>query len=213
LILTATLDDTGFLPYAIAVDPSSGTVALFNAGTGHREFGNVRLFAKGATEPCATVSSSKWETVHAGAYDAAGNLYVTGYTGQSYLVGVVTGGCSATTIATLSIAASHLGAPEAIQITRGKIDILDADAPAIDVYRVPPPGAQALGAPTMSLPLEGVTGPNAFAFSNGSLYAWVADPSSDVIDDFTFPAGGAPLKTFADPSAPSGVAVIPAELP
>jgi DNA-binding beta-propeller fold protein YncE len=220
LVLTATLDATGGRPIGVAVDPSSGIVALFDVSSS-TEYGNVRVYAKGATEPCATISSFGVDGVGAGAFDASGNLYVTGsefanVSGQLKVVpfvGIITGGCSASGISMLSLTSSKLQQPDAIQVTRGNLDILDAATRTIDLYDLPAAGATTLGAPRRSVHLDGAGYPGAFAFSQGSLYAWVADETNNAVDEYPFPGGGMPPKTFPGPDGLSGVAVIPAELP
>lgn len=74
-----TLDDTGALPYDVAVSPK-GVVGVVNicGTTSCGESGSVKFYAKNSTTPCATVSDPNFTAMFGDGFDKKGNLYIDG---------------------------------------------------------------------------------------------------------------------------------------
>jgi|HubBroStandDraft_1064217.scaffolds.fasta_scaffold189540_1 hypothetical protein len=72
----ATLNDAGFYPVSVAVD-SNGTVYAANAEGVNGPPGNVTVWAKGSTNPTATLTYASFEIVLGLGVDAQNDLFVT----------------------------------------------------------------------------------------------------------------------------------------
>ena len=70
------IDDRGELASGCAVDPTSGSLAVFNAGNGTN--GNVLVFPPGSDTNPAVYTAPNITTYAFGGYDPSGNLYVDG---------------------------------------------------------------------------------------------------------------------------------------
>jgi hypothetical protein len=212
--LLSTLADPGYDPLSVAYDGGSGTVAAVNQlGTGNRQPGSVRFYARGATTPCATVTDPHWTQFYFAAFDGAGKLYVDGVDFTRPLIGVIAGGCSATGVTTLHFA-NAIGLPGGIGITpAGRIAVLDQTAKTIDTYDAP--AGSALGEPVAVTALSGVSEISTFAFTQSGAQLWTADASGHAALKFAYPAGGNPVARIATgaSSQPYGIAAIPPERP
>lgn len=78
----ATLDDSGYQPYDCAIDPTTGNIAVMNAGAQSFGDGNVAIYknAQGTPTYYADPSIAYYRF---GTYDPNGNLFVDGYSGLS----------------------------------------------------------------------------------------------------------------------------------
>jgi hypothetical protein len=206
--LIATLSDPAQSPNGVAVAPKSGVVAVANLASG-----SVSLYAKGATTPCATAGNSAWGAVFFAAFDAAGNLYVTGANSArtATLVGTVQGGCSAKSIVTLTTANSVLFAGGVEVTTTGKIAIGDDGVGAI--YTYDPPVNGSLGTPVSTTPLTGSHDIVQFALAANGKDVWGADYALADAFEYAYPKGGAAIATIGGLSKPVGLAVTPAANP
>ncbi len=197
----------------ISVAPD-GTVGITNQYTFNDNVygpGSVSFFAKGATTPCATVSSPTWNGyVDYGAFDKFGNYFVDGVT-RGTLVGVVRGGCAAKRIDTLTTA-NTIAYPSAVKITReGKIAILDVYCTCI--YTYDPPVNGNLGAPIATTPIADAGNADDFAFAPGNAYIFVTDSGRGGVFKYPYPAGGAAIKQIAAIQWPTSVALTPSSPP
>ena len=204
--LIATLTDSGLYPGSVAIYPATGLVGVTSTRLGGQP-GTVSFFAKGKTTQCR-ILAVPWGGFF-GVFDTAGDFYVSGYKyehGHSF-IGVVHGGCAATSITQLSTG-NKLAKPGPLQITHdGKIAISDGATAAVYTYGAPVKNA--LGSPLTVTRLVGSTsnpdGYGGFAFSNDDDYLWLADGSGKTLK-YAYPAGGAVVQTIESNDA-KGIAI------
>jgi hypothetical protein len=200
-----TLDDTANCPAGpVAISPK-GVVAIMNYSAkpcAPQGPGNVSFYAKNSTTACETLVAdpSIFSYVYGSAFDHAGNLYITGgAVGSNYTVlGEIKGGCSAKTIKVLSTT-NTINTAYGIQIDKaGRIAVLDSydiSYPFSYIYTYNPPIKGSLGAPvsTTSLDVQNETTSFAFLASGKGFYATeLGGMSTDYVDQYDYPAGGAP---------------------
>lgn len=208
-----TLNDTDQYPAGVAVS-NVGIVGVTNIQSVAGGAGSVSFYPKRSTVACATVSDPIWVRVLFDAFDAAGNLFIDGQdaTGNT-LVGEVSGGCSATSIATLSVGNTILY-PGGVQVQNGNILIDDQMVPAIYTYAHPSGGS--LGSPTASTLLEAGTDPVTFAMMKTGASLWAASNFNQAGTGgykYTYP-GGQSRKSITDGFLiVIGIAVNPAAKP
>jgi len=215
--LKSTLDDAGEYPTDVAVS-ESGVVAATNiqsqAGTG----GNVAFYAKGATTACASVSDPGWNGMQFGAFDASGNLFIVGINQSGDpIAGEISGGCSATSVVTLSAANPFTANLAGVQVVNGNILILDQDyntfAPVIYTYA--PPSKGSLGSPIATTALTAGIEMTGFAMTKDDKHLWIAHSDEDYGGiEYTYPAGKF-VNSFNEPNlvTEAGIAVNPAARP
>ncbi len=204
-----TLDDTGALPYDVAVSPK-GVVAVLNIIPS-----SVTFYAKNSSTPCNTVSDPNFYMDDDG-FDKNGNLYIDGgATIDSATIGEIKGGCHANKIMPLTTT-NTLGYLEDIRVDKaGRIAIYDrhgsyADA-VIDTYNPPKQGS--LGSPVSTISLRGLLHSYAFTFrgSGTEIYVGGANNSSYEVVGFGYPGGGEE-KTF-NAGGGTGMAATPPLIP
>ncbi len=207
--IARTLADKGEYPADVAVSPR-GVVATTSLQSTSGGPGAVRFYADGATTPCATVRASAWLRIYFDAFDATGHLFIDGTsnTGQT-LVGEISGGCDATSIATLHVN-NHIGFPGGIQIRAGNILIDDQSQGTVFTYA--PPAGNSLGSPTSSTKLQGASDPVAIAILKNGQSLWTVDAGLASANQYAYPAG-TQLKTIKQGAFLTGVAVNPAPSP
>jgi len=206
-----TLNDAGQYPSGVAVS-QTGVVGVTNVQSVAGGAGGVRFYAKGSTVPCATVSDPHWVRIDFGAFDASGTLFIDGQDSNgNTLVGDVSGGCSATSITTLSVGNAILF-PGGVQVQGGKILIDDQLVPAIYTYA--PPSGGSLGSPTATTMLLTGTDPVTFAMKKSGEGLWAASNIGQVGGfKYTYP-GGQFEKSITDGFLITiGIAVNPAAKP
>jgi hypothetical protein len=213
---TNVLSDFHESPNAVAVS-SAGVVAVTNdTNTATGGFGSVNFYAKGASTPCATIGNPNWSQMAWDAFDASGNLLVTGINAHhtAVLVGEISGGCAAKSIVSLRTG-NALQSAGAIQIHAGKILIMDPSGVTIYTYVR---NGTSLGSPVARTTMARTVAPASFAIERGVGLLWVADSAGGAAYEgaafeYTYP-GGVLRKAIADDLfAPYGIAVIPAALP
>jgi hypothetical protein len=206
-----TLVDPGQMPLGVAVD-RVGTVAVANIFSTAGQ-PNVSFYAKGATSPTNTVSNAAFAEIYLDAFDARGNLYLTGIdSGDNTLLGVVWGGIKGKAIKILTTA-NTISFPGAVQVTtKGLIAIEDLSGPTIYTYNPPNRKTGSLGKPVATTQLQNA---GDFAFKRSNAFVFVANGYDDSVDEYAYPAGGSPVKTFRLPSgtSPVDMAVYPPEIP
>jgi hypothetical protein len=208
---TLTLNDAGQSPSGVAVS-QTGVVGVTNIQTVLGDAGSVSFFAKGSTVACTTVSDPNWIRIYFDAFDASGRLFIDGQDSRgNTLVGEVTGGCSATTIKTLSVG-NTIGFPGGVQVLGGKILIDDQLVPAIYTYAAPSGGS--LGSPTATTMLLTGTDPVTFAMKKSGEGLWAASNIGQAGGfKYTYP-GGQFEKSITDGFLIAiGIAVNPAAKP
>jgi hypothetical protein len=203
-----TLQDPGEYPVGIDVFPGTGLVAVANDGTPSNGRGSVSFYGRGQTKACAKVSSKGWGTVLFGSFNIFGDFFVDGYDPNGYpLVGIVRGGCSATTIDTLNVP-NTIASVGSIHISPyGPLEVEDPAAAQIYTYALVRNCDDPILAATT--PLLDAEGPAAFAFAPGATTLFVADDGLGAILRYKYPAGGAPLQTISGFMAPIEVLVTP----
>jgi hypothetical protein len=206
-----TLNDANQYPVGVAVS-QTGTVGVTNLGSVAGGAGSVSFYAKGSTVACATVSDPNWARVYYDAFDASGTLFIDGLNASGHtLIGDVSGGCSATTITTLTVG-NTIQFPGGVQVINGSILIDDQMVPAIYTYG--PPSGGSLGAPTVTTLLKSGTDPVTFAMMKGGNALWVASNIGQVGGyQYGYP-GGRFIKSITDGFLVTiGIAVNPAAKP
>jgi DNA-binding beta-propeller fold protein YncE len=210
-----TLNEPGQYALDVAVD-KAGMVGVMSA-TAPSGGGNVTFYKKGSTSACANVSDPNWNEVSFGAFDASGNLFVDGVDRDGNpLVGEVSGGCAATSIAMLSVG-NTLSGVAGVQVVHGNILILNQNYASFapEIYTYAPPSGSSLGSPIATTKLSAGIEMEGFAMTRDDRYLWIAH--SGVANGrikYTYP-GGRFVKSFNEPGlvTPFGIAVNPAGSP
>lgn len=196
------LDDSGFYPSDVAV-ARDGTVAVTNlcgapSCTGS---GNISFYAPGSST-VTRVATGLMSQYYYGDFDKHGNFYNDGLSGSNVEVGVVPKGSTkdkATGISSIQF-------PGGIQVAHnGTLNIADQYCPCIQIYK----GKSHVG----TVNLTGVTRPVTFALDKSNKHLWVADVSSQTVDEVLYPSGGSNLYQISGFYEPIGVGVIPADSP
>jgi hypothetical protein len=218
-----TLDDPNEYPTDVAVS-NVGVVGVMNiqstAGTG----GAVVIYAKGSTSACATITDPNWSGMYFGAFDASGNLFLDGFDRNgNTLVGEISGGCNATSIATLSTGVI-IYLVGGVQVSNGNILIEDQVGPGgplgtntPTIYTFAPPAGGSLGQPlaTTTLSAGGNWLPVTFAIVKDGERIWIAHSGIAAGRvEYSYPRGLL-VKSFDDSRyvTPIGIAVNPAAIP
>jgi hypothetical protein len=218
-----TLDDPNLYPTDVAVS-NTGVVAAMNiqstAGTG----GAVTIYAKGSTSACATITDPNWSGMYFGAFDASGNLFFDGFDRNgNTLIGEISGGCGATSIAPLStgVVIYLVGG---VQVYNGNILIEDQVGPGgpletntPTIYTFAPPSGGSLGQPLATTTLTSGGGwlPVSFAMMKDGEHIWIAHSGIAAGRvEYSYPRGSL-VKSLDDPKyvTPIGIAVNPASIP
>jgi hypothetical protein len=209
--IKSTLNDAGEETQDVAV-AKTGLVGVTNYLTNSLTPGSVTLFAKNATQPCATVADPNWVYFFNDAFDASGNLFIDGLTAAgTTLVGEVSGGCKATSITTLSVG-NTISWPGGVAVSGGNILIGDVNEQAI--YSYAPPSGGSLGSPTAVTTLAGAEAPVTFAIEENAKRVRTADAAADTLYAalYTYPKGTYVSK-LADHIWAVAVAVYPPARP
>jgi hypothetical protein len=218
-----TLGDPNEYPTDVAVS-NTGVVGVTNlqstAGTG----GDVVIYAKGSTSACATVSDPNWSGMYFGAFDASGNLFIDGFDRNgNTLIGEISGGCGATSIAPLSTGVT-IYLVGGVQVYNGNILIEDQVGPGgplgtntPTIYTFAPPTGGTLGQPlaTTTLAAGGNWFPVTFAMMKDGEHIWIAHSGIAAGRvEYSYPRGLL-VKSFDDSRyvTPIGIAVNPASIP
>jgi hypothetical protein len=221
---SATLKTPGEWPVDAAVAKSGLVAAIIickAAGSQCGGPGSVEIFANNhASSPCASVSGgTKISRLLWGGFDAAGSLYVAGvdhYT--TAVVGVVAGGCAATSLKVLkpNVAVNFVSG---IQVDKsGRVAILDSQGaygtPRLDLFAAPKPGSSKLKLIVQNfLNDSGVV--VSFALSKDNTKLFTAEPHYSL--EYNYPNAGFEIGVFSPGSNGGdlieGVAVTPASVP
>lgn len=209
--LLATLSDPNEFPVAVSYEETTGIVGVANIVSISNGPGTVSLYAEGKTTPCATVGNPAWVRVYFDAFDSKGRLFVDGEdTAGKTVVGEITGGCKAKTIATLKVG-NVIAFPGPVQVTKDDDVAVGDQGGAIYTYK--PPERGSLGAPIATTPLTGASDVMAFAFGTTGKDLWTADVGLGVADEYKYPAGGSPVFGITGLTGPDGVVVMPVDIP
>jgi hypothetical protein len=218
-----TLDDADEYPTGVAVS-NTGVVGVTNiqstAGTG----GAVRIYAKGSTSACATITDPNWSGMYFGAFDASGTFFIDGFDRNgNTLIGEISGGCGATSIASLTTGVI-IYLVGGVQVHNGNILIEDQVGPGgplgtntPTIYAFEPPSGGSLGQPiaTTTLTAGGNWLPVTFALMKDGERVWIAHSGIAAGRvEYSYPRGLL-VKSFDDSRyvTPIGIAVNPAEIP
>lgn len=200
-----TLDDTGALPADVAVG-IAGTVYVANGydERGCGSAGDVRVYAKGATEASYTICDSAigqpYSQLNGVAVDPRGDVYVTWENGQE------TGGRVREFTPGPHFSGHFL--PPAFKYPSGvaidaanDVIVSDAEAPSVQVFT---PGGLKL---KNSFAQTG--DPLHIVFDAGEQHLFVADALANHIDEYDYPAGTL-VNTIAFPGSQlDGIAISP----
>ncbi len=198
-----------------APNGSQGIAVAANGVVGVIAGTQVSFYASGSTTPCESLTIQNAHSLFQGAFDASGNLYVTGQDLNYHgLIGVIRGGCSATGLTplpTTNILGDYL---YGIQVTRfGKIAVGDQINRAIYTYNAPVDGV--LGQPITTTALPATTRAiYQFGFTSKGAFVFVPN-DSNVVAKYRYPGGGNPLQSFGQKqlSDPTGLVVAPPAQP
>ncbi|MBV9719352.1 MAG: hypothetical protein JOZ77_08530 [Candidatus Eremiobacteraeota bacterium] len=180
---------------------------------------SVTFFAKGASTPCATVTSPGFSIMNSDAFDGQGNLYIEGRDPSNQTeIGEVTGGCNATAITPLTTANALIYSDGGIQVDKqGRIAILtDNSASSFVIYTYNPPVSGSLGNPVSTTILSHQKGPFGFAFLASGAGVYVAGFLESTVKEYAYPGGGVAirkLRIHGFRGLPSDVAVTPPLVP
>lgn len=208
-----TILDNHQFPVDVAVS-STGVVAVTNICNAPRcplNTGNVKIYAKGSTKSCATVSDTAFNftRVMFAEFDKSGALYIDGMNGgYQTSFGLVTGGCHATSITNLGYIYT-VAFPGGIQIDKaGRIAFCDPYR--FQVATFDPPVNNTFGQPVSTTPLTGSTLAMGIAILASGVNLYVADAGGPgLAEKYNYPAGGAIKNTIAVGGQPIGIAVTP----
>jgi DNA-binding beta-propeller fold protein YncE len=211
-----TISEPREFPADVAVS-STGIVAITNicnAPHCRLNTGNVKIYAKGSTKSCATVSDTDFNftRVMFAEFDKNGVLYIDGMNGgYQTSFGQVFGGCHATSITNLGYIYT-VAFPGGIQIDKaGRIAFCDPYRFLVATFDPPVNGA--FGNPVSTTPLTGSTLAMGIAILSSGANLYAADAGgSGLAEKYTYPAGGAIKNTIAVGGQPIGIAVTPALL-
>jgi sugar lactone lactonase YvrE len=204
------LEDPGQYPAGVDSFNNGKVVAVTNIISTSGGAGSVSFFQGGKL--VKTISSSSLAEAFFCAFDAKGNLYVTGFDGNfEASVGEIVGGINGTTYTELTTG-NALEFPGGIQVTNtGSIVVDDQEGAA--VYTYAPPVNGSLGSPTATTPLSEVSDPVTFAFTDTTADLYTADAGLASSQEYAYPAGGSPVSTISEGGEPIGVAVIDTQYP
>lgn len=187
--LKSTLSDPNEYPADVDVS-TAGVVGVTNLISTSGGSGSVSFYAKDTTTPCVTVASSAWTRIYFGAFDRAGNFYIDGENSSgSVLLGIVSGGCAATSITTLKTTIS-IQVPGAVAVTPA--DKLVVSDGTIFTFDLPQKGV--LGPPIAKTKIKGAGAASAIAFTASGNDLWTI--SSQALE-YAYPTGGSPVKHVA----------------
>jgi hypothetical protein len=208
------LNEAGRYPTDVAVS-KAGVVAVMNASLPSGP-GNVTFYPKGSATACANVSDPSWNEFYFGGFDASDDLFVDGFDREGNpIVGEISGGCAATSVAPLSVG-NTLSGIGTVQVINGNILILaEAGSWAPVVYTYAPPVSGSLGSPITTTKLSQGISTVSFAMIRNDRALWIVQ---SVVAygriKYTYP-GGRFMKSFKEPSLKNafGIAVNPAARP
>jgi hypothetical protein len=201
--------DPGQYPVGVDSFGNGKVVATANIESTSGGGGSVTFFAGG--KPVKTITSPNLAEAFFCAFDAKGNLFVSGFDGNfDASIGEIVGGINGSTYTELTTS-NVIAFPGGIQVTtNGKIAVDDQEGGVIDTYD--PPVGNALGAPVVVTPLAGSSDPVTFAFTRNMSALWAADAGLGGVQEFLYPSG-AKGSTIDTGGEPIGVAVLPSEFP
>lgn len=220
-----TLNEGDNIPRDVAVS-TTGLVAVANLCTAsdcEGNTGSVSFFAKGSTTACTTVADpTNFAEMQNDTFDAAGNLYVegNGSAPQTWNIGKIVGGCSATGIELLKTPNLRrwIGGIEIDKSHRiAVVNKITADGTFyIDTYN--PPTHSSLGWPVSITRLgrSNASSLENIAFLQSGNHFYDADTqngSGSRSDEFRYPTSGPPTNTIGGFGLAWGVAVTPVLLP
>jgi hypothetical protein len=198
--LPLTLGNPELTPSDVAVS-RAGYVAVTDLAST-----TIYLFPSGKPQACATIALRPFNRIYFETFDASGDLYVDGLNSNgSVLIGELPQvNCNSTKVDILSTS-NTLDFPGAIQVTpNGDIAVDDQEASAIYTYAPPKNGS--LGSPLSTTNLGGAGDPVAFAFSHTADRAWTTDAGLLTVEEYRYPAGGAPIASIKGPlEVPIGI--------
>lgn len=211
-----TISDPHEFPADVAVS-STGVVAVTNICNAPRcrlNTGNVKIYAKGSTKSCATVSDSAFNftRVMFAEFDKSGVLYIDGMNGgYQTSFGLVYGGCHAAGITNLNYVYT-VAFPGGIQIdSAGRIAFCDPIRQQVATFDPPVNGS--FGNPVSTTPLTGSISAVGIANLASGTNLYDADSGgSGLAEKYKYTAGGAAENTIAVGGQPIGIAVTPALL-
>jgi len=202
------LADVGQSPLGVDSFDNGKFVAAANGN------GSVTIFKKGVAIANATGPFIELDRC---AFDATGNLYVTGIDSNQLLaIGEIANATSGgTTLTELSIA-NPLGSLRSIQVTRkGLIAILDPGNNVVYTYNPPINGS--LGSPVATTQFGGgFFRTDAFAFTKNMthLYALTFYGNGTNVREYAYPGGGSAISSInLNSGSYKDIAVIPTEYP
>ncbi len=196
----ATLSDPGYLPWDCAVDPTTGNLAVTNAGTTPSGGpGNVAIYKEAKGKPKAYYTAPFISQMLFGSYDKAGNLFVDGAnSGSAFAFGELPKGSPSFKKISLN---QHIGAANGVQWDGTHIAVEDGTIGVI--YRFAISGTK--GKEVGSTPLIG---------SSNVIEFWIAGPkvigpnvNGGTVTFWNYPAGGAGTKTIGGFVEPIGATV------
>jgi sugar lactone lactonase YvrE len=212
-----TVSDPGQYPVGVDSFSNGKWLAVTNIISTSDGPGSVSIYKDGALQN--TISSPNLAEAFFCGFDATGNLFVTGFDANFLAsVGEIANATSGGTTYTELSTSNELEFPGDVQVTTTGSIAVD-DQLGLAIYSYNPPSGSSLGAPVQTTQLSDSGDPVGFAFTSDMTDLYTADYSLSSSLEFAYPAGGAPVSSFAvaggnnGPAGPNGIAVIPTQYP
>ncbi|MGA2759072.1 MAG: hypothetical protein ABSF08_01970 [Candidatus Cybelea sp.] len=193
----ATLKDPGYFPFGCSVDPTTGNLGVANnfASSGSGQ-GNVVIFTHARGKPKGGYTDPNINQMLLCGYDDKGNLFVDGLTkGSGFAFAELRSGSTTLTDITLN---QSIANPGGVQWDGKHIAVGDQSTNV--VYQFDVSGKK--GTKAGSTPLTGAAEVVQFWIAGSKLIG--PDAGEGDAGIWTYPAGGAPLKTITGLYVPLG---------
>jgi hypothetical protein len=181
-----------------------GQVCVVEANSSSGVF-SLAFFKKGASTPFNTLSVSFMTVMRGCAYDANGNVYVTGFgSKKNGAVGYLAGGGHGTSVVDLNI--TSVAQPSGLQVAKNG-NVLVGDQSAATIHEFQPDSNNEVGRVLLDRNIV------EFALTRDNKHVWATDNDDALVTEFNFPGGGSPRKTISAPTLTQAVAVTPWSAP
>jgi len=209
--------DPGQIPVGVDSFGNGTWLAATNIFAANSGPGSVTIYKDNRI--VATVSSPNLLRAYFSAFDATGNLLVSGVDGNELAsVGEIPNATSGGRLVYTQLRTNNkLTFPGDVQVTTTGSIVYDdqGDESGSTLYTYDPPKNGSLGTPTSVTQLGGSTDVITFAFTNTLADLYGADAGNLDAAEYVYPAGGKSIRSFPLPHAdlPIGIAIVPTQYP
>ncbi len=195
----ATLDDAGYFPVGCSIDPVTGNLAVTNFPATSSAQGNVVIYKHAQGKPKGHYRSSVMSQMLLCSYDDAGNLFLDGFTEASgFAFAELRRGAGALTDITLN---QSIGNPGGVEWDGRYVAVGDQTTNTIYQFAISGKKGTVAG----STVLGGATEVFQFWIERSKVIG--PDGLAGDVGIWSYPAGGAALKTITGLYAPLGATV------